>query len=46
LRSIDSFVEFEGLRRELSPFYSTIGRHSIASRAALYSVGVAFSEAA
>src|SRR6516165_9570731 len=30
LRSIDRFVELDGLRRELSPFYSTIGRTSIA----------------
>src|SRR5579871_549691 len=30
LRSIDRFVELDGLRRELSPFYSTIGRPSIA----------------
>jgi transposase len=30
LRSIDRFVELDGLRRELSAFYSTIGRPSIA----------------
>ena len=30
LRSIDRFVELDGLRRELSDFYSTIGRPSIA----------------
>jgi transposase len=30
VRSIDRFVELDGLRRELSPFYSTIGRPSIA----------------
>ena len=30
LRSIDRFVELDGLRRELSGFYSTIGRPSIA----------------
>ena len=30
LRSIDRFVALDGLRRELSPFYSTIGRPSIA----------------
>jgi transposase len=29
LRSIDRFVELEELRRELAPFYSTIGRPSI-----------------
>ena len=29
-RSIDRFVELDGLRRELSPFYSKIGRPSIA----------------
>src|SRR5258705_6288847 len=29
LRSIDRFVEFGELRRELSPFYSTLGRPSI-----------------
>ena len=29
LRSIDRFVELDGLRRELSPFYSAIGRPSI-----------------
>ena len=28
LRSIDQFVELEGLRRELAPFYSAIGRPS------------------
>ena len=26
LRSIDRFVELGGLRRELSPFYSDVGR--------------------
>jgi transposase len=30
LQSIDRFVELDGLRRELSSFYSTIGRPSIA----------------
>src|ERR1700751_1566393 len=30
LRSIDRFVDLDGLRRELSPFYSPIGRPSIA----------------
>ena len=30
LRSIDRFVDLDGLRRELSAFYSTIGRPSIA----------------
>jgi transposase len=30
LRSIDRFVELDELRRELSSFYSTIGRPSIA----------------
>jgi transposase len=30
LRSIDRFVDLDGLRRELCPFYSTIGRPSIA----------------
>ena len=30
LRSIDRFVDLDGLRRELSPFYSSIGRPSIA----------------
>jgi len=30
LRSIDRFVELGALRRELSSFYSTIGRPSIA----------------
>src|ERR1700759_140944 len=30
LRSIDRFVDLDELRRELSPFYSTIGRPSIA----------------
>jgi transposase len=30
LRSIDRFVDLDGLRRELYPFYSTIGRPSIA----------------
>ena len=29
LRSIDRFVELDGLRRELAPFYSDIGRPSI-----------------
>src|SRR6202035_4168610 len=29
LRSIDRFVEFEGLRQELAPFYSEVGRPSI-----------------
>ena len=29
LRSIDRFVELGGLRRELAPFYSTLGRPSI-----------------
>jgi transposase len=29
LRSIDQFVEFGELRRELAPFYSTLGRPSI-----------------
>jgi transposase len=29
LRSIDRFVEFDGLRRELAPFYSAIGRPSV-----------------
>ena len=29
LRSIDRFVEFEGVRRELAAFYSTMGRPSI-----------------
>jgi transposase len=29
LRSIDRFVELDGLRRELAPFYSTIGRPSV-----------------
>ena len=29
LRSIDRFVDFEDLRRELAPFYSNIGRPSI-----------------
>jgi len=29
LRSIDRFVELDGLRRELAPFYSVIGRPSI-----------------
>jgi transposase len=29
LLSIDRFVELDGLRRELSPFYSAIGRPSI-----------------
>ena len=30
LRSIDRFVDLEGLRQELSAFYSTIGRPSVA----------------
>ena len=30
LRSIDRLVDLDGLRRELSSFYSTIGRPSIA----------------
>jgi transposase len=29
LRSIDRFVELDGLRRELAPFYSAIGRPSV-----------------
>ena len=29
LRSIDRFVELGGLRRELAPFYSSIGRPSV-----------------
>jgi transposase len=29
LRSIDRFVELDGLRRQLAPFYSAIGRPSI-----------------
>jgi transposase len=29
LRSIDRFVELDGLRLELAPFYSVIGRPSI-----------------
>ena len=29
LRSIDRFVEFGELRRELAPFYSAIGRPSV-----------------
>ena len=29
LRAVDRFVEFDGLRRELEPFYSAIGRPSI-----------------
>jgi transposase len=29
LRSIDRFVELDGLRQELAPFYSTIGRPSV-----------------
>ena len=29
LRSIDRFVELDGLRQELAPFYSEIGRPSI-----------------
>jgi hypothetical protein len=31
LRSIDRFVEFGELRRELAPFYSTLGRPSSSS---------------
>ena len=30
LRSIDRFVELDGVRRELAPFYSDLGRPSIA----------------
>ena len=30
LRRIDHFVDLEGVRSELKPFYSTIGRPSIA----------------
>ena len=30
LRAIDRFVELDGLRRELEPFYSAVGRPSIA----------------
>ncbi|MFZ0984615.1 MAG: transposase, partial [Pseudolabrys sp.] len=29
LRSIDRFIELGGLRRELAPFYSSMGRPSI-----------------
>jgi len=29
LRSIERFVELDGLRRELAPFYSEVGRASI-----------------
>ena len=29
LRAIDKFVDFDGLRRHLMPFYSTTGRSSI-----------------
>jgi len=29
LRSIDRFVKLDGLRQELAPFYSVIGRPSI-----------------
>jgi transposase len=29
LRSIDRFVELDGLRQELAPFYSAIGRPSV-----------------
>ena len=29
LRSIDRFVELDGLRQELAPFYSEMGRPSI-----------------
>ena len=29
LRSIDRFVDLEGIRRDLAPFYSSIGRPSI-----------------
>jgi transposase len=29
LRSVDRFVELDGLRQELAPFYSAIGRPSI-----------------
>src|ERR1700723_3084715 len=29
LRSIDRFVELDGLRQELAPFYSSIGRPSV-----------------
>jgi transposase len=29
LRSIDQFVELDGVRRELAPFYSEVGRPSI-----------------
>ena len=29
LRSIDRFVELDGLRRELAPYYSAIGRPSV-----------------
>jgi hypothetical protein len=30
LRSIDRFVELDGVRGELAPFYSEVGRPSIA----------------
>ena len=30
LRRIDQFLELEGVRSELQPFYSTIGRPSVA----------------
>ena len=33
LRSIDRFVDLSELRRELAPFYSTLGRPSIDPRA-------------
>ena len=33
LRSIDRFIELGGLRRELAPFYSSMGRPSIDPRA-------------
>jgi transposase len=29
LRSVDRFVEFDGLRQELAPYYSAIGRPSV-----------------
>jgi transposase len=31
LRAIDRFVELDGVRRELAPFYSETGRPSIAT---------------